>query len=1088
MAERTKEYLRGFLVPFSFSKDDILEGFPNTTFTKYNPIADVPTPSDDTKLFLGASGSSLENTDLQIVTSRAGSASSAEYRVKNNQLSTTTEYGNNQSSLITDWLLLDGESTNDKYYHNDIISDDDGGYLVVSEYKYVFTNTNSIISKQVDATGTITSRTVVTIENTASGFESTGKPALVQMPDGSILCFVSFVESDQANLNTYRTTDNGENWNLVARSILSDEIDVSSSHYDIERISAKYAHGQILLVISAYSNNVSYTYKNHLLQYASIDGGANFHLVTDDRDTHSFKSVQVFKVRNQLALAYIAATDELHIMKMPHAFFTAQSLRTAGKFVKCNPGGSANDFSAGTDVNMTSGWISAFIRPENSLYVIAKDVSDSSIVCMYSIDHTTFYGLLTNASPTTQPSIFFGDTTECIDMFNVCSYHGGGAMVHNWTSTGNGDSLAIAYLGGYATIVQIFKNIFSWASVPIYRGQSTFGYLPLFTASSSSELTSSGTGSETLQEGYLQVQVTSAQTDFLLERHKTSILSRTGITVRGVVTVVNTDSGNAPTICEIELEQSSGDYWKLKLVMEEGSFEVFDTTPITPISLLSQSFNCDAGIEYLMSISPEGKACFYYRNKGYDSLKEFIVGFKNTSLSTVVTGSSNDIKMIFGIEGSPSAGTAESRWEQVFCIDQYGYADISNVDTEDLIGIKYSTTAYQYIKDGISIIAKVGPTYIGDDFNIKTISANSIDNLFYDISPSPRVPWLSAEVSAGADVTTQKISLQLSTNSTELGNDIIGLHLSNINFRDAELQYWNGASWQTVFSFETSSGMKHGYLRQGRTIKQDSGNVFDRSYYFYNELKDYIAMLVSGENTAFFRVQSNSEGVFGDGTSKLCIITLNGEPSFDGTLYLIPKDVTIVCNLNGADGNRWALNLPAQKTIDDRFQIGNMYLGPLAITGTQYSKGRRISIDSGNIVSVTQDRTRYSRAIAPEQRSVQLSWSDGVDQSNFYDANPDPDFFKSSSSGGAQPVSVYQDAPYLMEGILRELKGSHTPLIYLPSITTLSDNRVYNRRAEHLCGVIDSEIAITSITGDELIGDGSGEVFRVGTITILEVV
>ena len=63
--------------------------------------------------------------------------------------------------------------------------------------------------------------------------------------------------------------------------------------------------------------------------------------------------------------------------------------------------------------------------------------------------------------------------------------------------------------------------------------------------------------------------------------------------------------------------------------------------------------------------------------------------------------------------------------------------------------------------------------------------------------------------------------------------------------------------------------MKHGYLRQGRTIKQDSGTVFDKSYYFYNELKDYIAMLVSGENTAFFRVQSNTEGVFGNGLKKL---------------------------------------------------------------------------------------------------------------------------------------------------------------------------------------------------------------------------
>ena len=164
---------------------------------------------------------------MQIVTSRAGSAATAEYRVKNNSLSTSIEYGNNQSSLITDWLLLDGESTNDKYYHNDIIPDNEGGYLVAAEYKYVLSNSNSIISKQVDITGTVTSRTIVTIENTVSGFGSTGKPALVRMPDESVLCFVSFVESDNANLNAYRTTDNGESWTLIARSILSDEIDVS---------------------------------------------------------------------------------------------------------------------------------------------------------------------------------------------------------------------------------------------------------------------------------------------------------------------------------------------------------------------------------------------------------------------------------------------------------------------------------------------------------------------------------------------------------------------------------------------------------------------------------------------------------------------------------------------------------------------------------------------------------------------------------------------------------------------------------------------------------------------------------------------
>ena len=1091
MAQKQKENLRGFLVPFNFTKNDVIEGFSNTTFTMYSPIADIPTSSDNTKLFLGATGSTLENMDLQVVTSRAGNASTAQYRVRDNQYSTTIDYGCDSSSLITNWNLLSGENASYRYFQNDIINDDDGGYIVVYEEKNISQNILNIRCKEVDATGTITTSLVVRLADSVGLFGSRGKPSLVRLSDDSLLCFVSFVDEDKANFNSYRSTDNGKNWNLIAKQILNEEIDVSSSKYDIERVSSEYAHGQILMVISAYSSSGSHTKKNHLLQYASVDGGATFQKVTSDAvlDTNSFKSISVLKVDNQLAVSYIASTDELHYLKLPHAFFTIQSLRTAGKYIKINPGGSANDFASGTDNNMTSGWITGFQRPEGDLYFYASDVSDKSLLAIFSSDKINFFALVTNSAPTSQPSVFFGDSSEEIYQFNACSYHGGGALVHNWTTSTNGDSVAVATMGGFSTIVQPFRTSYQHAAVPVYRGQTTFGYLPFYLASSSSELTSSGTGTEVLQSGYLQLQVSSTQTDKLFERHKTNVLSEKGNTVRGVCTVLSSNSGNAPAICEIELEENvSNNYWKLKLEIQESLFKVIDTTTISPTILLNQAFNCDDGFEFIMSINPQGKASFYYRNSGLDSLKTFIEGFKNTALGTRLTGSSNDIKVTFGIQGSPTSGTVETRWEQLFCIDQYGYADISNILNQDKLGLKFSSTQYQYIDQGVSIISKVGPTYIGDDWNIKATSHSSLDNLFFDISPSPRVQWNSDSVNPGTDIPTQKLSLQISNNNSDFGNDIIGLHLSNINFRDAQLQYYNGVSWNTVFSFETSSGMKHGYLRSGKTIRQNSASVFNRSYYFHNELKDYIAMLVSGENTEFFRVQTNSEGVFGDGASKLCIVTLDGEPSFDGTVYFIPTNITVVCNLNGADGSRWALNLPAQKTIDNQFRIGHLFLGPLAITGTQYSKGRRITIEGGNIVTTTPDRTRYSKAISPEQRTVQISWSDGVDQSSFYDLNPDPDFFKSSSSIGSQPVSVYEDAPYMLEGILRHLKGSHTPLIYLPSISTTNDNRVFNRRSHHLCGVIDSDITMTSITGEELIGNGTGEVMRVGTMTILEIV
>jgi hypothetical protein len=336
--------------------------------------------------------------------------------------------------------------------------------------------------------------------------------------------------------------------------------------------------------------------------------------------------------------------------------------------------------------------------------------------------------------------------------------------------------------------------------------------------------------------------------------------------------------------------------------------------------------------------------------------------------------------------------------------------------------------------------------------------------------------------------TQERIILDLSTNATDLGNDLIGLHLSNLNFRDVKLQYWDGSAWQDLADFETSEGMHHGYTRQGRSIKQDATNLHDQKYYFYNELKGFVAMLVSGSTTEFRRVVSNSEGAFGNATGKLCSVLLDEEPTIDGDVYFIPKDCTLVANLNGIDASKWALFLPTQRVIDDQFMLGGLHLGAIAITGTQYSKGRTIAIEGGEITTVTPDRTRYSVNIAPEQRTVSLSWSDGVDISSFYNNAPDPDFYKSSSDSSAEPVSVYQDVPYMMEGILRELHGGQLPMVYLPSITTSNDTRVYNRRAEHLLGTIDGEVSIQSVTGDELIGDGLGEVMRVGTISIVEVV
>ena len=1092
MPQLTKDYLRGFLIPHNFTIDDVVDIAVSSPvdFTTASAFADVPLPQRSSSLFVGATGGTSIDTDLQIVTNKAGSASSAEYTVRDNADSTSVNYGYNQESLISGWINLRPRSVTNEYFRHDVIADGDAGYIVAYE-RMTGATTRAVLATLVDGQGNVSETTVAGVAalGAAATFGSTGNPCLVQLSDNTFLCIVVIVdEEDEANINVYRSIDGGETFDIVSRRALDETIDVSSGNYTIKRASAAALHGQILLVFSANTASSSFTKKNHLIQYASVDGGGSFKKVTlsTEIDTNSFKSVQVYKTQNQLALAYIAATDEIHNMLMPHAFFSAQSLRTAGKFVKINSGGSANDFAAGSDNNMTSGRVTAHASADGSIMAIAKDVSDNALVAFYSSDARNWYSLLTNATPNSQPSVFFMDTSECIDEFVSATYKGGAVLVHNWTTVNNGESVGVAYLGGFSTVTTQYRQNYYSNLNPLARAQTNFTYLPMILPSSSSELTASGTGTDTISAGYVQLDVTAAQTDRLFTRTQSISSDRPGGTILGEVVVIDDISETVPAIAQLEVELSTGEHWKIKIEFYEGRFEVFDVG-IGSTSLLQQDVTVNTAIEYIIHIWG-GTAAFYWRYKGFDSLRRYNEGFKNQGLSKLASGATNQTITKFGIDGSPASGTAQARFHKFFCIDAVGSVDMSNMGDSDLIGKRFSSVQPQQIDSGVAIFAQNGPTYIGDEWTIKATSNNAKDNLFYDISPSPRVRWHSEAVTAGTDVTRQRLVLELASSASDFGNDLIALHLSNINFKDAKLQYYDGSVFQTLATFETSSGLKHGYLAAGKTIKQNSSSVFDENYYFYNELKGYIAMLVGGENTEFFNVVSNSEGGFGQVTGKQASVLLDGEPSFNGTVYFIPRDVTLVVNLNGIDANRWALELPAQETIDNQFRIGLLHLGPVAITGTQYSKGRKISIEGGNIVEVTPDKTRYSKAFSPDQRTVSISWSDGVDISTLYDEDPDPDYYESSSSGGAEAVAVYNDTPYMMEGILRGLQGSHRPLVYLPSITTSSDTRVYNRRAQHLLGVIEGNIDIESITGEELVGNGIGEVMRVGTVNIVEVI
>ena len=104
MTQRTKDKLRGFLIPFPFVNTDIWTS--QSTFTELQTFADYPEAQQASKLFLGASGECGSITDIQIKTSKAGVPSTAEFTIKdNNSTATHPDCGSNPISMITDFHI-----------------------------------------------------------------------------------------------------------------------------------------------------------------------------------------------------------------------------------------------------------------------------------------------------------------------------------------------------------------------------------------------------------------------------------------------------------------------------------------------------------------------------------------------------------------------------------------------------------------------------------------------------------------------------------------------------------------------------------------------------------------------------------------------------------------------------------------------------------------------------------------------------------------------------------------------------------------------------------------------------------------------
>ena len=401
-----------------------------------------------------------------------------------------------------------------------------------------------------------------------------------------------------------------------------------------------------------------------------------------------------------------------------------------------------------------------------------------------------------------------------------------------------------------------------------------------------------------------------------------------------------------------------------------------------------------------------------------------------------------------------------------------------------------------YIDSGTSISTIDGPAYEGENYTIAEDSLHPLRHIFYAASPTPRVTYRSASVVSGA-VPQMQLAWHWDTTvtdnaPTDIGADALAVHLNNINFRTFSLHRYDvpSTSWQLLGSFDNSVGGLLNLEREGSSIRCTAGS--SAVYLHHHECADWYIIMISGETTVIRKIRTNTAGSFSaDTNTKTAVIQLADVENTDPTTctcYLVPNICTAVVHTTGNIGSAIRITVDSQQTAENYMQIGNMAIGPLLIT-QEYGRGRTISFDAGIDVSTSADGVQRTAELSKGLRTCRIAWTEGVDISDLYDNPAQPDYYTGTTAAGAQPLAAPSDAPTAMLGLARYCNGSKTPVVYLPALyRTASTTQMLNRWHNHIFCTLDGLMSIEHVVGSEFAGDGTGEVYRVGSVTMREII
>jgi len=1032
-----------------------------------------------------ASGGSLE-----VVTVRAGGAT---YNVNGEvqpgafawRQAGGSWLGSNGPGVVSGWSPLHtfGSGTTDyKYAFAHALQTAEGTFLIAARrYSTLGTFASLVVLRNVG--GTVTTISLDTLPVADALY----RPCLVALPNDRILLLSTNPNPDGATtytISAWVSDDDGASWSLQAPTTIRSSF--TTADYAPRRLRAAYSRGQVMMVLAVRSA-LATTIPDLMVQYASADGGVTFSEV--DRTDGDSNNVHTGGAHEVLGL-------------------------TSGSFALLYCGSSYTEWGAYSAVlskRLASAWarmtrttpttVSELIRPSLALSV-GNQLSDSTELAACVDESGACYAVtqdfLTPGETLMARSIDGATWTRVTDYVNAAfthatagfewlygsltSWNGSLQLVSAWDSSAWPYQLGTTQLGGYSTATVPYWPVSDAA--PDRMLPCTLLWVPFWLpATAGWTRTVVGAPTDVLATNGTLTLTTALGEAISYTDNGTAWPAGADFTVAAVGEWIATSGRSELRVLGADGSASHG----IRVRYTGTTVDVIDHYGGGTLGTFTVTAGTKIHVRATITVSGSPAATVYVgTSAGALSPVKPAVRVVNGAALTSGGAAASSTTVVWN-----QATQGASSWSMVAWGTRRDTSNPHAVTIPDTMPGRPFSPQPQLLDYGMSIRAVAGPAKVGDGWDVSNRYDYALSNVLASVAPSPRQTWRST------DTTQQTLVWELDTtaaNVSPLRGPLGALYLGNVNFRTATLSGRNSAgSWITLGTIDTSassSGLR--WVRAGTIVEPDTSAATSAGYYWpYASLQG--ARFSFDTSTGPVRpIGASTEGNWTNAAAKRVRLLTTGSMTGVGSSgtagAILHRSALLVWNTD-ADYSAFRLVIPSQPNYEGYYEIGTMVLGHVAAFGRRYSWGRQLTTEANTALTTGRSGVRRSQVLGPTRRSVEFGWTDGTDLTQVRQQGP-ADYVLATSSGGTEAVATPWDAPLAMAGLVAELKGADTPIVYLPWIERQASGTTYT--AAHpdlmLFGRVVSDVSVEVVQGEEWIAAGAanGEVVRTSSVRIEE--